>query len=718
MLAGCSNEQPQEATNAQTGKSSGFQQKMSNYKVDRVAWLEQKLPRQTLAYFRLPTLWDWVFSPKGDMLHPVQVMDEHKAQIDAMKTGLVNQYIDLVPPPFQGFYRLVIDEIDSPIEVAMLEPDDGSATPNFVLGMTLANHTRDSFGDLLQTAMDMAGNEIRIITPYNAEGLATMVVGPSPVYLKFSEDDGRLLILTGLSASDELIKEIYARDTIDLEHSAVYRFEQSVDASGRNFAMWADIDGLYNMFSFAFSAEEQAVMEMMNIDDMDFVWFGVASKGGQSEIILHASMPEAGFRYFMPRLDQSLDLKVAGNVSWAARLAIPTYEQYMQAHDFIIGMDDEEGTMAAASVEIKSKMDEWLGFDAGNLLRAYGPEITVVSDESGVWTAYQVRDQSMHREITARLETRVGSTVESKNLAGVPIKSWKIATNRLMTEFDEAMGGEQPQLDPVTMAFLETYQQLHTHLYWVQEGDYLVYGSVPQVLADRENHPNPGRLANWLSANSLRWDNTIMGVATEVENLPQTVYHGYLTVMLFLGDLMGHEIDLFTLPTSDQLQLPDSGRLGLRMDSSANAFSIRFSYNYSALEMFSGGSTMTTVAVIGILAAIAIPAYQDFQVRSEVAEYLANAGALRSELTLFYYDKGRLPNLPEAQAIMADYDEFLSYDVDTATIWIEIPQSASSQIAGMSIKMMPDEDSTGSIYWTCGSTSVAPRYLPGSCQDY
>ena len=57
---------------------------------------------------------------------------------------------------------------------------------------------------------------------------------------------------------------------------------------------------------------------------------------------------------------------------------------------------------------------------------------------------------------------------------------------------------------------------------------------------------------------------------------------------------------------------------------------------------------MIVVAIIGILAAIAIPAYQDFTIRSKVTELINSAGVCKTSVAEYYQAKGAMPGATDS----------------------------------------------------------------------
>ncbi len=141
---------------------------------------------------------------------------------------------------------------------------------------------------------------------------------------------------------------------------------------------------------------------------------------------------------------------------------------------------------------------------------------------------------------------------------------------------------------------------------------------------------------------------------------------------------------------------------------------------------------MIVVAIIAILAAIAIPAYQDYLIRSQVTEgfSLAGVAGAKSQIAEFYANKGYLPssgasvNLPSPTSVTGNYVSRV--DVGTvaggpglikATFSSATPQEANRNINGLSFVMTPTP-SAGSMQWTCKSAlnTIPPKYLPTSCR--
>jgi type IV pilus assembly protein PilA len=128
---------------------------------------------------------------------------------------------------------------------------------------------------------------------------------------------------------------------------------------------------------------------------------------------------------------------------------------------------------------------------------------------------------------------------------------------------------------------------------------------------------------------------------------------------------------------------------------------------------------MIVVAIIAILAAIAIPQYQDYLVRAQVAEGLVTATGSKTAIWEFRNNTGRFPpsnlsaGLPSATSISGKYVS--SVTVASGKIVIAYSNGeTNTNLKSQTLNLSP-VDNGGSIGWTCSST-MPGRYLPTACR--
>ncbi|WP_304641611.1 pilin [Pseudomonas sp.] len=123
---------------------------------------------------------------------------------------------------------------------------------------------------------------------------------------------------------------------------------------------------------------------------------------------------------------------------------------------------------------------------------------------------------------------------------------------------------------------------------------------------------------------------------------------------------------------------------------------------------------MIVVAIIGILAAIALPAYQDYSVRAQVSEAMVSAGSARTAVSEYYVSEGSLPADNDAAGV-EDYAEgrITGLSIEDGVVTVGFADT-SGNITG-DIIMTPDVSGT-SIQWEC-STTLDTKYVPATCRN-
>ncbi len=129
---------------------------------------------------------------------------------------------------------------------------------------------------------------------------------------------------------------------------------------------------------------------------------------------------------------------------------------------------------------------------------------------------------------------------------------------------------------------------------------------------------------------------------------------------------------------------------------------------------------MIVVAIIAILAAIAIPAYQDYVVRAQVSEGMSLSSGAKAAVWDFFSNTGRLPRsnesagLPDAASISGSYVSSVNVASGRITVAYQGPK-ANSQI-GTDVLVLSPTSHEGSISWTCTPSTLDGKYLPSACR--
>jgi len=126
---------------------------------------------------------------------------------------------------------------------------------------------------------------------------------------------------------------------------------------------------------------------------------------------------------------------------------------------------------------------------------------------------------------------------------------------------------------------------------------------------------------------------------------------------------------------------------------------------------------MIVVAIVGILAAIAIPAYQDYTTRAKIAEGITVAAGAKTAVSVTRQATGTLPTsnasagLPSPSSIRGNY---VSQVAVNGSGIITITYSAPP-VNGQTLLLTP-VFSGGSLTWQCSSATISVQFLPSDCR--
>jgi type IV pilus assembly protein PilA len=154
---------------------------------------------------------------------------------------------------------------------------------------------------------------------------------------------------------------------------------------------------------------------------------------------------------------------------------------------------------------------------------------------------------------------------------------------------------------------------------------------------------------------------------------------------------------------------------------------------------------MIVVAIIGILASLAISAYQTYTVRAQVAEALTMGAGAKVPVVDAYNNNGEPPaDRSEAGMSAAPTDTKGRYvsqvDIDTGRVDVTMGNMAHAEVSGQVISFTPYMTNSGGIVWLCGAAdppadtvplqdasgsvvsehvppTIAERYLPSTCRN-
>ncbi|MDX1454437.1 MAG: pilin [Gammaproteobacteria bacterium] len=132
---------------------------------------------------------------------------------------------------------------------------------------------------------------------------------------------------------------------------------------------------------------------------------------------------------------------------------------------------------------------------------------------------------------------------------------------------------------------------------------------------------------------------------------------------------------------------------------------------------------MIVVAIIGILAAVAIPAYQDYITRAKLSEVMGIAAKDKTTISEYYVSIGAMPLTPDAAGISEDAGQsqylktvaFNNTGTNSATMTYTLDAPLSAALEDRTIIFTGTGNASG-VTWTCNTGTLEPKYRPANCR--
>ena len=585
-------------------------------------WLRAHLPPDALAYVRIPSFWGMLGTPKGSMYDRALGSAPYVEAVENIREGFGENVLPELPADSQFLLQLLILHARSPLEAAVIPPAMAEAPfPDllFTVALDFADTTAlNAF--LAQSAQSFP--MLQVMQPVDEQGNGVLAISNLPVSIRYSSSDSRLYLYASMVPDFSVLGALL--DNSQPSHQKMTAVESKLDASGQGLFVWTDIPRALQMMQTTQPDGSAAMLMALGVGEAQSIGLGVGTTGGIHRMKILLEMPAVGFRLFVPTMRSKVEFEAAGVPDSVAVFGLPDADDLSSMEQGLVTLLDSDQLETYLSG--KKKLAERLGFTLEELLDTVGQDFLVVFDEAGQYAALRLQDPERFDAMLQRTVEQFGALHEQREIAGQTIHhvSMRAFTKESLDDYDGA--ADLSALDKRLLG-------MPRHLYWVHDGDYLVASGTPQPLIDRHYILERTPLVTWM-AEEQRVDpeGALLLATTRTGGMPTLMYNLNLQLIATLGDLTDQPVDLFEFPSARELGLPDEGAYSLRIASTSTELSAELVFEHNPLELLSVGGGYGGVMALGVLAAVAVPAYQDYTIRAKVQEGVLLASPARTAL--------------------------------------------------------------------------------------
>ncbi len=574
-------------------------------------WLQNNLPTNALAYVRLPNPW-FFFSGQDNGFAYAQSNEGHNQQIQAIRDAFFSRFVDASHIPNKEALNLLLKHTNAPIELAVLQERPGQIMPVLVLATQFDYASQAEFSEQFQQILNGLPM-IQELSAINQAGQGELSIQGGSVHYRFDESNGHFRLMFGMFDMSTL--KAVAEQLKPGQPDSMQELQERVDTSGQGLFAWVNGKDLMPMAEMMLSPYEMQPFKEMGFEQLNALALGYGTANNKSRLRLAMDMPYVGVRQFLPKVENKISVKTVGEPSAFGMVSIPSYAQLEQ-----IITRAEEANAEEILAELEAETTEVLGIGFKDLMSIFGPELTVYKDRVGTFSSVRLNDKAGLQSLIKKLKDSGHGDYQIRKYNGQDIHhlSFQLANDNNLPELPNASASE----------FFAILMQMSSHLFWLEEDGHMIFASIPQPLMERLDKGAKVDLATWIAKNQgQNIDNALFAASGTFDDLSRSAYHTYIELLLLASELVDSKMDVMAFPSANKLAFANEGTLGLQIDSTDNLFAMELTFEQGPLDLLHAAGSMQVFAVGGILAAVAIPAYQDYVDRSKA--YQRDIEALR-----------------------------------------------------------------------------------------
>ena len=638
----------------------------------QAAWLAERLPQAPAAYVRMPTLVSLVSEDKQTLLAPLQQHAAYKAEMmklwQQMLQSPVLQVLESENPELSKAKQFFVQWI-SQTEIAAFSDPQSPNGANFLISGYF-DGSEAEFYTLLSEVL-----EDDVLFDSKSKSLT---LGDITLKVEYANHG---ILMRNLAATT--IGSLKANNT----HQMFNEASNKVDPSGKGLMLYADYaQGVQLLTKMAIIPPEAGMMASA-MGQIDYVTAGWGFNKNNAQLSAYIKSPYFMPRQFSPKGAPVAPIATTGDVEWLSSITLPDFtllqmwiglasaskpqlqEGFIQLQQSLTSLDisladlvnsvsgkwhafsDSKGTYIALPLADKAK---WLA-----MVKQLNSAGLVLSDEKkGIYRSrydLQTLAEILSSEKADAVETE---TTEAETVSSDLDDSASTAAESLM-ESDSGMAQAQVNEKALTALFSKG------EFYWQLEGNTLLISSHPQAFMDRA--PD-GNLQQWLVKKGIENQHSLLQVAVNLSDFNRQIFSYNLDLMSLLAAVAEYDLDLRNLPSFDQLKISQQSSTSLEFVVDENFIGFDWQFENTPFDAVLHSFGASAGAYLGVLGAVAIPAYQQYLERAEAATYGYDE---------YGYDESGYDGYDGYdESAYDDYyenDADAGYDEDSAMLWSESP---------------------------------------------
>lgn len=680
----------------------------------QAAWLYQDIA--PAAYIRIPQTWTFLLA-KG--ANDPAALHSHWTQVQSQLARLPGSGAQDDPAEKTLLDDLLIHNI-APLEIALYLGEGGN--PQGLLAAQFDYRDNTRFLAFAQAIADALGGE------HQGDGSqGRITLNDRQIAYRYDAKTGKHWWLVGQQLPE---KTDWPGDKPTPSASLVTASAQ-IDPQGQGFMIW-----LHNnpLLLSAASGEHSAITKALQLLKLKSLSGGYAiAADGKPTLQFNLEITPGGLRDFFPAQAPALDIAIHGDLESALAFTLPDNAGMQK----ILRILDQISGQQNSYANLKNKAQNTLNLDIEPLFNAFGTQWHILNDDFG--QIYAIRKNEHWQTALDTLAQAGYLTLERNDDTG--ITHLRISLAQLI---EEHLAKDDADLKhPLWQAILKA----PTHIYYQEEGDHLIFADLPQPLIDRKRTTGGSHLGvHW--SHAAQSDNNLLATL-KIDHLARRHYYSRLQWLQYLADIAGTPIDIAALPSAQMLNLPEKSYLHAQIQSDPQNLRFKLIFENSILDpihhqsLYNGA---TGIALLGILSAIALPAYDDYLERVNAAQHEAedsaaptleemseaDIAAIQSLIDTLHRDSAALRNtltadnpLGESEqstsaldTLQKQHPEIADIVIETG-IYITFNDTAPAYLQHSELILWPSDSDPG--VWHCYLNDpylLGDTLLPPSCSPY